>query len=54
VLPLALNVCITAAQLPPIHNDPCDRFIIATARLHDLTVVTADEQFAKYGLKVIC
>ena len=53
VLPLALDVCIAAAELPPIHDDPCDRFIIAAARLHDLTVVTADEQFEKYGVTVI-
>ncbi len=53
VLPLELEVCITAAQLPPIHDDPCDRFIIAAALLHDLTVVTADAQFAKYGVKVV-
>jgi PIN domain nuclease of toxin-antitoxin system len=54
VLPLALDVCIAAAGLPPIHDDPCDRFIIAAARLHDLTVVTTDEQFEKYGVTVIC
>ena len=54
VLPLELNVCIAAAQLPPLHNDPCDRFIIATAKLHELTVVTTDEQFEKYGVTVIC
>jgi len=54
VHPLDLNVCIAAAQLPPIHNDPCDRFIIATAKLHDLTVVTTDERFEKYGVAVIC
>ena len=54
VLPLELNVCITAAQLPPIHSDPCDRFIIAAAKLHELTVVTSGEQFEKYGLTVIC
>ena len=53
VLPLELNICITAAQLPPIHNDPCDRFIIAAAKLHDLTVVTTDEQFEKYGVTVV-
>ena len=53
VLPLAVDACIAAAQLPPIHDDPCDRFIIATARLHDLTVVTTDGQFEKYGLTVI-
>jgi PIN domain nuclease of toxin-antitoxin system len=54
VLPLDLSVCIAAAQLPPIHNDPCDRFIIAAAKLHDLTAVTSDEQFEKYGVTVIC
>jgi PIN domain nuclease of toxin-antitoxin system len=53
ILPLDLNVCMAAAELPRIHDDPCDRFIIATAKLHDLTVVTADEQFEKYGVAVI-
>jgi len=52
VLPLELNVCITAAQLPPIHDDPCDRFIIAAAKISDLAVVTADEWFEEYGLTV--
>ena len=54
VLPLELDVCIAAAQLPPIHDDPCDRFIIAAAKLNDLPVVTADERFEKYGVTVLC
>ena len=54
LLPLDLANCITAAQLPPIHDDPCDRFIIATAKLNDLTAVTADERFEPYGVRVIC
>lgn len=53
VLPLDLPVCIAAAELPPVHNDPCDRFIIAEAKRNNLTVVTADERFEKYGLKVL-
>ena len=53
VLPLELNVCVTAAQLPPIHDDPCDRFIIAAAKINDLAVVTADERFEEYGLTVL-
>ena len=53
VLPLELNVCIAAAQLPAIHDDPCDRFIIATAKLQNLPVVTADERFEEYGVKVL-
>lgn len=54
VLPLDLEVSMAAAQLPPIHNDPCDRFIIAAAGIHGLKVVTADENFERYGLKVLC
>jgi PIN domain nuclease of toxin-antitoxin system len=54
VLPLGLDACIAAAKLPPIHDDPFDRFIIAAAKLNDLTVVTSDEQFEKYGVTVIC
>jgi PIN domain nuclease of toxin-antitoxin system len=53
VVPLELNVCITAAGLPAIHDDPCDRFIIATAKLNDWPVVTADERFAEYGVTVV-
>jgi PIN domain nuclease of toxin-antitoxin system len=54
LLPLGLELCIAAAHLPNIHKDPADRFIIAAAKLHDLTVVTTDEQFEKYGVTVIC
>ena len=53
VLPLGLDVCIAAAKLPPIHDDPFDRFIIATAKLNDWVVVTADGRFEEYGLTVL-
>ena len=53
LLPLDLELCIAAAHLPGIHQDPADRFIIAAAKLHDLTVVTGDEQFEKYGVTVL-
>jgi PIN domain nuclease of toxin-antitoxin system len=53
VLPLDLDTCIVAAELPPFHNDPCDRFIIAAAKLQELPVVTTDDQFAPYGVKVL-
>jgi PIN domain nuclease of toxin-antitoxin system len=53
ILPLGLDVCIAAAKLPPIHDDPFDRFIIATAKLNELRVVTADDRFEKYGVTVL-
>ena len=52
VLPLELNVCI-AVQLPPIYDDPWDRFIIGAAKISDLAVVTADERFEECSLTVL-
>jgi PIN domain nuclease of toxin-antitoxin system len=53
LLPLDLELCVAAAHLPGIHKDPADRFIIATAKLNNLAVVTTDENFEKYGLTVL-
>jgi len=44
---------VKAAGLPPVHADLCDRFIIATALIHKLPVVTSDERFAGYGVETI-
>jgi PIN domain nuclease of toxin-antitoxin system len=54
VIPLDWDVCIAATELPPLHKDPCDRFIIATAKMRHLAVVTADPSFRAYGLEVLC
>ena len=53
VIDLDPTICLKATELPPIHGDPCDRFIIANALVHDLPVVTADAKFEKYGIKVL-
>ena len=53
LLGLDMDICLRAAELPPIHKDPCDRFIIATALAQRLRVVTADERFAQYGVEVL-
>ena len=53
VIDLDPAICLKATELPPIHRDPCDRFIIATALVHDLPVVTADAKFEKYGVRVL-
>ena len=50
---LTIDVCLRASELPPIHGDPCDRFIIATALLQNAPVVTADKRFHQYGVKVL-
>jgi PIN domain nuclease of toxin-antitoxin system len=53
VIPLDWNICVAATDLPPIHRDPCDRFIVATAKLRRLPVVTADPVFSSYGVEVV-
>ena len=53
VIELDLATCIKATELPLIHKDPCDRFIIATAMLRDMPVVTVDHRFEQYGIRVL-
>jgi len=38
--------------LPLLHRDPCDRMLVAQALSDDLTVLTPDPMFAKYGVRV--
>lgn len=39
-----------AYNLPgTFHNDPADRILVATARMLDLTVITADELILRYA-----
>lgn len=43
IVPLTVDVAIESERLPePFPTDPADRLIAATARVHDLTLVTAD------------
>jgi PIN domain nuclease of toxin-antitoxin system len=43
-LPLDGNVAVRALDLAGVHDDPADRFIVATALVHDACLVTADER----------
>ena len=44
---------MVAGTLPFHHHDPFDRMLIAQALAQDLTLVTADEQFAAYEVKTL-
>lgn len=56
-MPTVMNVneavMLKAAELPLHHRDPVDRFIIATALIHQLPVLTGDKRFPLYGVKTI-
>lgn len=43
----------TAATLPPHHNDPFDRMLIAQAMVDDLRLVTADRIISQYEVSVL-
>ncbi len=44
------DVLINASYLPgPIHKDPADRIIIATAREYGMTILTRDQKILDYA-----
>ncbi|MGH7282343.1 MAG: type II toxin-antitoxin system VapC family toxin [Polyangiaceae bacterium] len=44
---------LAVATLPALHDDPFDRALIAQATTRKLAVVTSDDRFADYGVRVI-
>ncbi len=53
LIDLDLDICLMATELPKIHKDPCDRFIIASALKLEMPVVTSDARFKDYGVEVL-
>ena len=42
------SIAISSVLLPPLHNDPCDRIIVATAQMNALKILTCDEHIKQY------
>jgi PIN domain nuclease of toxin-antitoxin system len=53
LVPLDISLLCSANKLPLYHRDPADRMIIATAIREQATIVTADEKFLNYTVKVL-
>ncbi len=50
VLPLTARIAAESVRLGrDFHNDPADQMIVATARLHALPLMTADERIRRWG-----
>lgn len=48
-LPITPAIAVESSRLPaPFHKDPADRLIVATARVHGLTVITSDSKILEY------
>lgn len=49
-LPVTHEIAAEAYALPaPFHKDPVDRILVAAARRHQLSLVTADERILRYA-----
>jgi PIN domain nuclease of toxin-antitoxin system len=50
--PIEPAIAIDSVRLPgEFHPDPADRIIVATARFHHATLLTADQAILAYGRK---
>lgn len=50
LIPLSIEASVESCQLPGnFHPDPADRFIVASARLHDMTIITRDQRILEYS-----
>lgn len=48
-VPITHEIALEAYALPqPFHKDPADRLLVAAARCHQLTMLTADERVLSY------
>lgn len=49
---LTPEIAVESVQLPDgFHGDPADRLIVATARMHQLTLLTHDKNIKNYAKK---
>ncbi|MCC5806853.1 MAG: type II toxin-antitoxin system VapC family toxin [Opitutales bacterium] len=51
--PLEAEICNAAELLPPLHEDPFDRMILALAGQNAVPVFTTDRRFEAYPVRVI-
>ena len=52
-LPVLLAHALKVSDLPPIHQDPFDRLLVAQCQVERLPLLTADRLIAQYDVEVI-
>ena len=52
-LPITIEDGLAAGALPPHHEDPFDRMLIAQALRRDLLLLTVDRRFADYDVRLM-
>ena len=48
LLPLTVPILIQSTQLKDFHNDPADQIIVATAKIYQSPLLTADKKILNY------
>jgi len=52
-LPIQISHAAHVFQLPPLHNDPFDRMLIAQSQMETIPLITKDEDIRRYTLDII-
>lgn len=52
-LPIQISHAVHIYDLPPHHNDPFDRMLIAQSQLESIPLVTIDEDIRRYDLETL-
>lgn len=53
ILSIELGHILKVEELPFFHSDPFDRLIIAQSIVEDLVIISSDEKFKEYEIKLI-
>jgi len=52
-LPIQISHALHVYHLPPHHQDPFDRMLVAQAKLENLTLLSSDQQMKKYDVEIV-
>ena len=52
-IPITSSIAIASILLPNLHNDPCDRMIIATAKEYNMNILTPDSLIMQYTVNKV-
>ena len=52
-LPIELSHALEVFRLPPIHQDPFDRLLIAQSQLEGIPILSGDFEIGRYQVEVI-
>jgi PIN domain nuclease of toxin-antitoxin system len=53
LLPVKTHYVEMVETLPFIHRDPIDRLLVATAKIENMTILTADENIQQYDVSAV-